>query len=349
MGIIRNINIDIVKTLAVFFVLSVHFFLNNNFYSTVIDCPRMYIMCFMRTFFMMCVPLFLLITGFLMNKKEFSAKYYKGLNRVISPYIIISIITLIAEIFLSKYGIFTLDKWNHYLNDFIDFHIVGYGWYVDMYIGLFLLIPFLNQCMTTKMNDLILVATLLFLTVLPSLCSSPTFIISKWDSLWPITYYVIGAYIARHGVSISLKNLLTLFIFFYLTFSTINVFITYSQTWNVHGIDSWGGFENTITSVLFFLICLKINFNKLNQNFRNIISDIAKMSLGIYLSSYLFDKIIYYYFNQYIKDTTAKLEWYIVIVPIVFMLSLLMAKYVDIIYKRINSCIAGNISSEDIR
>lgn len=331
----RNISIDILKVLAVFFVISVHFFLNNHFYNTIIDCPRMYVMCFMKTFFTMCVPLFLLITGFLMNKKELSAKYYKGLKHIIIPYIIISVITLIAKIVLSKYGIFTLDKWNHYFTDFIDFHIVGYGWYVDMYIGLFLLIPFLNKCMTTKINDLILVTTLIFLTVLPSLCSSPTFIISKWDSLWPITYYVIGAYISKYDINIPLKKLCLFFIIFYFLFATINVIVTHNHVWNVHGIDSWGGFENTITSVLFFLIFLKINFNKLNQNFRNFISGVAKLSLGIYLSSYLFDKIVYHYFNQFITDTTAKLEWFVIIVPFVFILSLILAKLTDIIYNRV--------------
>lgn len=67
----RNINIDFIKVCAVFFVISIHFFLNTGFYKTNISCPRMYIMVGMRTFFMMCVPLFILITGYLMNKKVF--------------------------------------------------------------------------------------------------------------------------------------------------------------------------------------------------------------------------------------------------------------------------------------
>lgn len=202
----RNINIDIIKCLAVFFVISVHFFLNNNFYNTDINCTRMYIMGAMRKFFMICVPLFLLTTGFLMHKKEFSAKYYKSICNIIIPYIIISVFTLIAKIFLSKYGIFTLDTWNNYIIDFVNFHLVEYGWYVDMYIGLFLLIPFINKMFVNKQKDLILVSILVFLTVLPSISNSPALIISQWTCLWPITYYVIGAYIAKYDINIPIKK-----------------------------------------------------------------------------------------------------------------------------------------------
>lgn len=72
---VRNINVDIIKCIAVFLVVSVHFCLNNGFYEMTISCPRMYVMVCIRTFSMMCVPLFLLITGFLMNKKDINSLY----------------------------------------------------------------------------------------------------------------------------------------------------------------------------------------------------------------------------------------------------------------------------------
>lgn len=40
---VRNINVDIIKCIAVFLVVSVHFCFNNGFYETTISCPRMYI------------------------------------------------------------------------------------------------------------------------------------------------------------------------------------------------------------------------------------------------------------------------------------------------------------------
>lgn len=40
----RNINLDIIRSIAVFSVLSVHFFLNNGFYTEIIKGKRMFVM-----------------------------------------------------------------------------------------------------------------------------------------------------------------------------------------------------------------------------------------------------------------------------------------------------------------
>ena len=331
----RNINIDIIKCLAIFFVISVHFFLNNNFYNTTINCPRMYVMVAMRTFFMMCVPLFILITGYLMNKKEFSAKYYIGLNKIILPYIILTIITLIAKIFLCKYGIFPKGSFLYYLKDFCRFNLIEYAWYVEMYIGLYLLIPFVNKMFTdNKIQDTVLVLTMAFLTIAPV-------ILTYWKFIWILAYYVIGAYIQRYKTKISQKYLIVMFISAFLFFSLLNILLSNGYNFNIQGLDSWYSIENATTSILFFLILLNVNFENLSLKIKNIISSVAKLSLGIYLSSYLFDNIIYYYFNLYITNTTAKLEWYLVIVPCVFICSLILAKFTDKITGYINKKITG--------
>lgn len=331
----RNINIDIIKCLAIFFVISVHFFLNNNFYNTTINCPRMYVMVAMRTFFMMCVPLFILITGYLMNKKEFSAKYYIGLSKIIFPYIILTIITLIAKIFLCKYGIFPKGSFLYYLKDFCRFNLIEYAWYVEMYIGLYLLIPFVNKMFTdNKIQDTVLVLTMAFLTIAPV-------ILTYWKFIWILAYYVIGAYIQRYKTKISQKYLIVMFISAFLFFSLLNILLSNGYNFNIQGLDSWYSIENATTSILFFLILLNVNFENLSLKIKNIISSVAKLSLGIYLSSYLFDNIIYHYFNLYITNTTAKLEWYLVIVPFVFICSLILAKFTDKITGYINKKITG--------
>jgi len=144
---IRNINIDIIKCLAVFFVLCVHFFLNNNFYQTTVTCPRMLIMVGMRTAFMTCVPLFLIVSGFLLWQKELSIKYYYGLKKIIFPYLILTVITAGVKILLQQYGIFTDINMtlSGFLNGLFEFNLIDYAWYVEMYIGLFLIIPFINK------------------------------------------------------------------------------------------------------------------------------------------------------------------------------------------------------------
>lgn len=87
----RNINLDMIRVIAVFSVLSVHFFLHNGFYEEIVVGKRLFFMGTMRNFFMICVPLFLILTGFLMNKKVVSRKYYSGLKKTYITYVLASI------------------------------------------------------------------------------------------------------------------------------------------------------------------------------------------------------------------------------------------------------------------
>ena len=158
----RNINIDLIKCIAVFSVISVHFFLNNGFYNKIVDSSGMYIGVFFRTLFMICVPLFLLSTGYLMKDKSLNKKYYFGISRVLIIYLIDAII------YLGYKSIYYNDSFSikHIVSSILKFDI-GYSWYIEMYIGLFLLIPFLNLIynnLNSKKQKQILIITMLLLT-----------------------------------------------------------------------------------------------------------------------------------------------------------------------------------------
>ena len=88
----RNVNIDLIKCIAVFSVISVHFFLNTDFYNRTIINTNMYIAVLFRTLFMICVPLFMITTGYLMKNKMLSKKYYLGINRVLIIYLLDAIL-----------------------------------------------------------------------------------------------------------------------------------------------------------------------------------------------------------------------------------------------------------------
>lgn len=52
----RNTSLDLLRIIALFCVISVHFFLNNGFYDQTVVGKRMFIMTVMRSTFMVCVP-----------------------------------------------------------------------------------------------------------------------------------------------------------------------------------------------------------------------------------------------------------------------------------------------------
>ena len=330
----RNINIDLIRCCAIFAVISVHFFRNNGFYTEPVIGWRMYLMVFMRTTFMICVPLFLLITGYLMNRKELNAKYYHGIIHTLQIYILSTVLCILFERFYLKenisikYAIFSI----------LDGDI-GYSWYVEMYIGLFLLIPFLNilyHGLETQKKKQALIATLLFCTTIPSLLNiydvfnldfwirpstSSTYVAllpNWWTALYPITYYYIGAYMKEYDVKSSTKKTFLLLLTSLIVFSAFNCYRSYPYTFAYGAYNYWGGFENVITSTLFFLLILHLDLNNIPKSISKIILKISALSFGTYLLSYISDSIIYPYFISAVPDVPHRLKWYFIIVPLSF-------------------------------
>jgi len=73
-----------------------------------------------------------------------------------------------------------------------------YGWYVEMYLGLLLLIPFLNIALRHMSSKtlLILSSVMLVLTALPGAVHWLP-IPDYWRKLYPFTYYILGAAVRR--------------------------------------------------------------------------------------------------------------------------------------------------------
>lgn len=90
-----------------------------------------------------------------------------------------------------------------------------YSWYVNMYIGLYLLIPFLNRLwqVLDKEEKILLISVLIMSTALPSIVNVFDFytdgafrnsgfstkysqiVPDWWKNSYPLTYYFIGTYL----------------------------------------------------------------------------------------------------------------------------------------------------------
>lgn len=87
--------LDMIRIFALFCVISIHFFLHSGYYSIPVAGGRMYIATVMRTAFRVCVPLFLMLSGYLMNRKKASREYYFKLTRIIGEYVLASICCMV--------------------------------------------------------------------------------------------------------------------------------------------------------------------------------------------------------------------------------------------------------------
>lgn len=303
----RKYDLDVIRVLAIIFVLTVHAMNYIGYYSIPNEGVLMYILSIVRVLVVTCVPLFLLLSGYLCVKEQkLDKKYLMKLVKLLIIYLICGIICSIFDVIVNgDKSVFDV------ILSFFSFTAAPYGWYVAMYIGLFLLIPFLNR-LWEKLNvkeQRLLVLVLFLLVIVPSFFNNFNFAAEKWwhgtrDEysmlypadwvyFYPIAYYVLGRAI-RDGIFKSFtrlfsKKICLLFSLLVLlvTFGTLNYVCAYQETFMWTNRTAYNGYQCFIISILLFGLCLNCKCEK--RILRNAIKSISKYSFGMYLISYVFD------------------------------------------------------------
>ena len=341
----RNYNLDLIRSVAVIFVLSVHFFLNSGFYGIICEGEKMFVMCVLRTSFITCVPLFLMLTGYLMCKKELSLKYFKGIKKTYFTYVIVCLFCLAFRILYLKEDL----KIGQIVLSVLDFSANSYSWYIEMYIGLFLMIPFLNILWnnTTHRQRKWLLLILFSLTAVPSMFNCWNFfliegdsriynaIIPEWwqGSVYIFFYYFLGAYFRddKEKKTINIKHWLLLLGIMVL-FGGFTYFRSYKEVYEWTAYNSYYGVQVIIIAFLMFEILLYIPMQDCPKIVKRIVVQISKLSLGIYLASNISDKLIYPYFAGIIEEPISRMIYFPIIVLGSFIIATVLSAFANIIY-----------------
>ncbi len=344
----RNPAMDILRCFALFCVISVHFFLNNGFYNQTVVGERMYIMTVMRSFFMICVPLFMVLSGFLARKKQITKEYYFKLSRTLGIYILASIACLFYRIFFNHEDI----AFSQIIFGFFSYKNAPYSWYIEMYIGLFLLSPFLNVLynnLNSKRKKQILILTFVILTSLPSItniyrpelqwflnpassneyaCILPDW----WLNIYPITYYFIGCYLSEYKINLRIRYQALLLILFVILNGSFNYYRSYNSTFISGPWQQYYGMSQVIQTGLVFSIIANLNYKKLPPVLSKFFAKISALCLGGYLVSWIFDNYFYQILNTNVEKITYRLNYYIIIVPLVYICSIALSWILNLIY-----------------
>lgn len=340
----RDLNLDLIRSAAVFLVISIHFFLNSGFYSVPVLGEKMYILTAFRTASMMCVPLFLLLTGYLMCKKELSAKYYKG---IIKTLVIFGICSALCFIYRRLYLHTQLDLKTVITGTLSDWH---YSWYIGLYMGLFFIIPFLNLAyngLKKRSHKRILIFTLLSLTAMPGAANyifktiPDTFI-----GMYPITYYFIGAYIREYQDDFKGHIAFLLFAVSLLLSSGVNIAISHGKPFVYDALNDWGGIENLLSATFFFVFLKKLNLKRCPQVIAAGITKISEWSLAAYLLSWIFDNYAYAKLFEAVPSEEARWVFYPVMVLFTFVCSLALSALVNAAYGLAASAAAKNLAKK---
>lgn len=161
----KRSDLDLIRCLAIFFVIIVHGLSYIGFYELTDSSIILYFYHTLRVIVISCVPLFLLLTGYLSGGKKytFNAAYLKKPIRLLVIYILCAAVCSIPKLIKGEIGSIFIAL--------LEFKAAPYAWYLAMYLGLYLMIPFLNAFLLANNVDYGL-PVLVALVVLPTVTNN---------------------------------------------------------------------------------------------------------------------------------------------------------------------------------
>ena len=334
----RYVGLDIVRVCAILFVIAGHFMtVNTEFPRTVFWGASMFMQEMSLVFFYIGVPLFIVLTGYLNSKKSNSYKYYKGGIRVLVSYLFFSVVTIAFR----KYYLHEEASWLEWIFQIGAFKAIPYGWYIGMWIGLFLLTPFLNLLyhnIPSRKQKLWLIIALYILTALPVTLNRHNlgiYVLPEfWTGCFPLVFFFMGAYIKEYQPTVKTWKALVLIISICLINPAANALLYGGTRLKVDITGGVFGMFTPILTVLFFLLVYNIRTKA--TGLRTVFAKISVLSLDMYLCCYIFDRLIYPYFlDRYFEGQGQFGKYIFIIVPLVFAGSFLAAWAKDILFKGI--------------
>ena len=324
----RDFGLDLVRAGAAVLVLAVHFFLNTDFYNVNMTGKTMAFAAVARMMCMTCVPLFLMLTGYLCVQRTWSKGYYRKLLPVLLTYLVAGALCLSFEgIWLGKET--TLEI---VLIRYLDFNASSYAWYIEMYIGLFLLSPFLNAAWTAlKQNArLALVCTMLFLTALPAVTNIWEQILPDWwTGIYPITYYLLGAWLREHPIRIRAPWLLAGWVALAAAVGLLRYRMIEGGLFVWAEVSDWGSLFVVGETVCLFTLLRRAKGIRWPRPLRWCVHRVARVSLALYLVSSISDQILYPYLRQAVPFIPHRMFFLPLMVLVSLVCSGVMGQLVD--------------------
>ncbi|MCR5590668.1 MAG: acyltransferase family protein [Lachnospiraceae bacterium] len=321
---------DLIRTIACFFVVGAHFYLNMDYYQEPMAGTKMFIMTTLRWLFVTAVPLFFMLTGYFKKNKKADRNHYMAAVPLIFSYVAVSVMKML--LYNRIYG--KIYSFGDMLKNLGNYQI---AWYMGLYLCVFLLIPFLNKgwyALSEKEQN-ILIATLVFLcTVYPVLkYIAPAY----FTGIYPVLFYFLGIAVRdRRWRANRLVLAAVLFVtllaegFISMKFTSTGVF-----DWNLISVSdgTYGTFFISVCTVCIFLLLYDVKIG--SKIISRILASVSAVSFEIYLFAGAYDAIIYQYVKKHVQGAVNAFWWFFITVPASF----LCAYISSIIFTRIRDLI----------
>lgn len=331
----RICGLDLIRVVAIFFVIAGHFFvLHTSLMSVPFNDLCLFVQATLKDISCVGVPLFIMLTGYLNSNKTPTRKYYKGMLRVLVAYLVFSIITILFR----KYYIGEDLTWLQWTMKILDYSAIPYAWYIEMWIGLALLTPFLNymyKAIPSKNQKFLLLASLFVMTSLPDLFNRyGMYLVPAYfaKAAYPLLFYFAGTFIREYQPRIKHWQGWALVMSMSMVTPLFNIAVFRGNSDLVQIAGGPGGVFHSWIALAIFLMLYKKDVS--NSPLKRWITHCSLVSLEMYLCCYMFDMLYYPCFKERFFETQSQFfPWFFVIVPLIFMSSYIVASIYRIIPK----------------
>lgn len=266
-----NYGVDIIKVLAMFLVSLVHTTTLSGWSTFELSWSlKNFWIVFGRMCGFCCVPLYMITTGYLCWKKQLSGFYYFKIIKILLEYFVCAVVFYLFNVIITE-NVFDIIQMFRFVLSFTNF------WYISMYIGMFIFIPFLNILYNNLKNSsqkVLFIGCLLLILSLPGTCF--VFSFNYWLAAYPILFYYIGCYFAEYKCNLSKKYLFALLVL-NVTISSLVLFMKVPIN-----VETYCSLFCVLSSALIFLMLIDLFIEKKNVLIR-LIRRMANLTLSYYL------------------------------------------------------------------
>ena len=337
----RDRNLDLIRTTALLLVIVTHFLDNTGLYEAYIEWPVRLAAGTIRQISVCSVALFLILTGYLHDGRRLSPRYYLGYLRIYETYLLCCALTFLIRRTVQHQP----TDLAYMVGSTVNFYGCYYAWYLMMYTGLFLMIPFLNLAfdgLETKRQQLVLIASFFALSILPSILNNRIQLWSVWwKDLFPITYYYTGIFLRRYRPRVPARRAALVLLLMLAAFLILErLRFGRTEDW-VIGFSWYDRYETYFLSVALFVLLLNVRLDDVPGFLLRATEKISVLSLAAYLMSGIVDLTVYPMLKQAWPVTGRTILLLLPTALFVSAASLLLAQLVAWAYKPVDRLVRG--------
>ena len=330
----RYIYIDLLEVIAMFMVISLHTNLWHTDFIGISSCASMLEYSF--RLIMEGVPIFIFANGFLLMSKRYDDGKHK--NKIIKLCILFfvwAIINIISISLINNDKISLSDLLSYIFNTKVDSIYTGHLWYLQNLIMLYFIFPIIkylydhNKVLYKSFFYLVTIFTfgINILSLFPPCLYDVSTFIQSINPLCNgifIFYFLLGAYVRDNMVRLE-NNKIKILVLGLLSFIVaISYGITISYVYNATFSDNYIYSQILLVPIVLMIFMLCTLYHGKNKIVREIIIDISKNTLGIYLIHIIINSFLirfifksidnYSFFIRFFETTLVYFISYIIVI-----------------------------------